>query len=125
MALLFLYMEITLLTIQAIRLDETTLFHNKISRRLNTYLIATSCSRTWTVFSLFDADLAAKSALLLPHSNIKLPFTDFKLCINSYLYSRLQSEWNTVVYNKLHSVKPFLGEWRSVRRIDRKEGVVL
>lgn len=71
------------------------------------------------------ADTAAKSALVLPPTIIKLPFTDFKPCLNTYLFNRWQSVWNTAVHNKLHSIKPSLGEWRPAYRIDRKEEVVL
>ena len=71
------------------------------------------------------ADLAAKSALLLPPSNFKLPYTDFKPVINKYLFNKWQSVWDTAVHNKLHSIKPILSEWRPAYRMDRKEEVVL
>ena len=47
------------------------------------------------------ADIAAKSALLLPPSNFKLPYTDFKPVINKYLLNKWQSVWDTAVHNKL------------------------
>ena len=71
------------------------------------------------------ADIAAKSALLLPPSNFKLPYTDFKPVINKYLFNKWQSVWDTSVHNKLHSIKPILSEWRPAYRMDRKEEVVL
>ena len=71
------------------------------------------------------ADLAAKSALLLPPSNFKLPCTDFKPVINKYLFNKWQSVWDTAIHNKLHSIKPILSEWRPAYRMDRKEEVVL
>ena len=49
------------------------------------------------------ADIAAKSALLLPPS-------DFKPIINKYLFNKWQSVWDTIVDNKLHSIKPVLSE---------------
>ena len=58
------------------------------------------------------ADIEAKSALLLPPSNFKLPYTDFKPIINKYLFNKWQSVWDTAVHNKLHSIKPILSEWR-------------
>ena len=70
-------------------------------------------------------DIAAKSALLLPPTNFKLPYADFKPIINKYLFNKWQSMWDTAVDNKLHSVKPILNEWRPAYRIDRKEEVVL
>ena len=71
------------------------------------------------------ADIAAKSALLLPPSNFKLPYTDFKPVINKYLFNKWQSVWDTAIHNKLHSIKPILSEWRPAYRMDRKEEVVL
>ena len=71
------------------------------------------------------ADIAAKSALLLPPSNFKLPYTDFKPIINKYLFNKWQSVWDTAVDSKFHSMKPVLSEWRPAYRIDRKEEVVL
>ena len=71
------------------------------------------------------ASIAAKSAMLLPPSNFKLPYTDFKLIINKCLLNKLQSVWDTAVNNKLHSIKPVLSEWRPAYRMDRKEEVVL
>ena len=70
-------------------------------------------------------DIAAKSALLLPPTNFKLPYADFKPIINKYLFNKWQSVWDTAVDNKLHSVKPILNEWRPAYRIDRKDEVVL
>ena len=69
------------------------------------------------------ADIAAKSALTLNISGLKLPFTDFKPCINAFLHNKWQMSWNAAVFNKLHSIKPSLGEWHPNYRIDRKEEV--
>ena len=33
--------------------------------------------------------------------------------------------WNAAVFNKLHSIKPSLGEWHPNYRIDRQEEVTL
>ena len=71
------------------------------------------------------ADKAAKSALSLQPSNLKLPYTDFKPAINKYLLNKWQLVWNTAVDNKLHSIKSTLSEWRPALRADRKEEVVL
>ena len=51
------------------------------------------------------ADKAAKSALSLQPSNLKLPYTDFKPAINKYLFNKWQLVWDTAVDNKLHSIK--------------------
>ena len=71
------------------------------------------------------ADIAAKSALALHISDLKIPYTDIKPCINTYLHDKWQISWNAAVFNKLHSIKPSLGEWQPSYRIDRKEEVTL
>ena len=71
------------------------------------------------------ADNAAKSALSLEPSNLKLPYTGFKPAINKYLLNKWQLVWNTVVDSKLRSIKAILGELRPAFRADRKEEVVL
>ena len=59
------------------------------------------------------ADSAAKSALDLPRAMAGIPYTDLKYIINQYIFSTWQDDWNGVVANKLHSVKPVLGDWQS------------
>ena len=71
------------------------------------------------------ADSAAKSALDLPHAKVGVPYNDFKHCINQYIFSTWQDDWNGAVANKLHSVKPVLGDWHSSYRRCRKDEVVL
>ena len=56
------------------------------------------------------ADIAVKSALTLNISDLKIPFTDFKPSINTFLRNKWQMSWNAAVVNKLHSIKPSLGE---------------
>ena len=71
------------------------------------------------------ADFAAKSALDLPRTKVGVPYNDFKHCINQYIFSTWQDDWNGAVANKLHSVKPVLGDWQSSYRRCRKDEVVL
>ena len=71
------------------------------------------------------ADSAAKSALDLPHAKVGVPYNDFKHCINQYILSTWQDDWNVAVANMLRSVKPVLGDWQSSYRRCRKEEVVL
>ena len=71
------------------------------------------------------ADSAAKSALDLPRAKVGVPYNDFKHCINQYIFSTWQDDWNGAVANKLHSVKPVLGDWQSSYRRCRKDEVVL
>ena len=54
------------------------------------------------------ADSAAKSALDLPRDKVGVPYNDFKHCINQYIFSTWQDDWNGAVMNKLHYVKPVL-----------------
>ena len=71
------------------------------------------------------ADSAAKSALDLPRTRVGVPYNDFKHCINQYIFSTWQDDWNDAVMNKLHSVEPVLGDWQSSYRRRRKDEVVL
>ena len=50
---------------------------------------------------------------------------DFKHHINQYILSTWQDDWNGAVMNKLHSIKPVLGDWQSSYRRCRKDEVVL
>ena len=71
------------------------------------------------------ADSAAKSALDLPRAKVGVPYNDFKHCINQYIFPTWQDDWNGAVANKLHSVKPVLGDWQSSYRRCRKDEVVM
>ena len=71
------------------------------------------------------ADIVAKSALTLNISGLKIPFTDFKPYINTFLHNKWQTSWNAAVFNKLRSIKPSLGDWQLSYRNDRKEEVTL
>ena len=44
---------------------------------------------------------------------------------NQFIFSTWQDDWNGAVANKLHSVKPVLGDWQSSYRRCRKDEVVL
>ena len=71
------------------------------------------------------ADFAAKSALDLLCTKIGVPYSDFKHLISQYIFSTWQDDWSGAVANKLHSVKPVLGDWQSSYRRCRKDEVVL
>ena len=71
------------------------------------------------------ADAAAKSALNSDHiSSTKVPYTDSKPAIKSYIKQRWQSHWDTLQHNKLHSISPTLGYLPLVTHT-RREAVVL
>ena len=71
------------------------------------------------------ADSAAKSALDLPRAKVGVPYTDFKHLISQYIFSTWQDDRNGAIANKLHFVKPVLGDWQSSYRWCRKDEVVL
>ena len=71
------------------------------------------------------ADVSANSALGLPHARVGVPYSNFKHCINQYILSTWQDDWNGAVANKLHSVKLVLGDWQSSYRRCRKDEVAL
>ena len=55
------------------------------------------------------ADAAAKSALSCQHiSSTKVPYTDSKPAINTYIKQRWQSRWDDQQFNKLKTIKPIL-----------------
>ena len=96
------------------------MFDVKLSKCINfeVILCAAICANE-------KADLAAKSALDLPRTKVGVPYNDFKHCSNQYISSTWQDDWNGAVMNKLHSVKPVLGDWQSSYRRCRKDEVVL
>ena len=48
------------------------------------------------------ADISAKLAITLNISDLKIPFTDFKPSINTFVHHKWQMSWNAAVFNKLH-----------------------
>ena len=72
-----------------------------------------------------EADKAAKLSLNQQESKLKLPSSDLKPLINKFINSKWQISWNNTLHNKLHSVKPSLGDSPFVYRTVRREEVVL
>ena len=72
-----------------------------------------------------EADRAAKMALSLEPSDFKLSYSDFKPCIKKYLRQKWQVSWDDAINNKLHAIKPILGEWTPSYRTIRREEVVI
>ena len=72
-----------------------------------------------------NADKSAKSALNLPISDFKVPYTDFKSSVLTHIQSSWQSQWDGDHFSKLHSVKPSLGEWYPSYRSVRQEEVII
>ena len=72
-----------------------------------------------------EADRIAKDALKLPVSDCHITHSDFKASINTYIVNNWQNDWNRKLLNKLHNIKPILGEWPPAYRDVRRDEVVL
>jgi ribonuclease HI len=70
-------------------------------------------------------DQLAKAALDLPYNHSLVPYTDFKGFIKRHTHLCWQSQWDHCIHNKLHSIKPVLGEWIPSSRKSRREELVL
>ncbi|KAG1696944.1 hypothetical protein GQR58_006143 [Nymphon striatum] len=66
------------------------------------------------------ADLAAKSALSLPVDPQFISYRDFYMYIFKHILSIWQSKWDGEINNKLHAIKPKLGEWALAYRKSRR-----
>ena len=71
------------------------------------------------------ADDAAKSALSLSLSDIKIPDSDYKPKINAYFLNRWQTVWNNITFNKLQPIKKNLGIIKFKDIVKRRDKVVL
>ena len=71
------------------------------------------------------AGAAAKLALDLPVSNIKIPHSDLRQKINSNLINKWQMDWNNTFLNKLQAIKNKLGQTKFVNITKRREELVL
>ena len=71
------------------------------------------------------ADAAAKAALQLAISDIRLPHTDYKRMVNSYFTNIWQTQWNNIAFNKLQPIKDTVGETKLPGISKRRDEVVL
>ena len=71
------------------------------------------------------ADMAAKESLNHHVFNMKVPYTDSKQYINTYIFTKWQELWNSCQNNKLYQIKPILREWLPGFRQSRREETVL
>jgi len=55
------------------------------------------------------ADTAAKSALSLPVTNMKLPACELLPCVSNFCLTKWQDIWDCCEGNKLHSIYPSVG----------------
>jgi len=71
------------------------------------------------------ADTAAKSALSLPITNMKLPARELIPCVSKYRLDEWQDIWDCCEGNKLHSVYPTVGIVKRSKNISRYDSVLL
>ncbi len=70
-------------------------------------------------------DAAAKAALAKEITYMKLPYTDVRQYIGKYVMGLWQLDWDQEVNNKLHFIKPNIGDWSSAYRSVRRDEVLL
>ena len=70
-------------------------------------------------------DKQTKTSLSLEPTSFKIPFSNFKPSINTYMLEEWQTSCNYSIGNKLLDIKPTIGEYQSVVRNIRREEVVL
>ena len=71
------------------------------------------------------ADAAAKSALSLPVTRMKLPATDMYPRINKLIFDEQQEVWNCCAGNKLHAIRPTVGYYKQKTCLSRRDSVLL
>jgi len=72
-----------------------------------------------------NADAAAKSALSLSVTPMKLPATDTYPCITKLIFDEWQEVWNCYTGNKLHAIKPTVGGYKQKTCLLRRDSVLL
>ena len=65
------------------------------------------------------ADAAAKSALSLPVTPMKLPATDMYPRITKLIFDEWQEVWNCCAGNKLHAIRPTVGGYKQKTCLSR------
>ena len=71
------------------------------------------------------ADAAAKSALSLPVTRMKLPATDMYPRITKLIFDEWQEVQNCCAGNKLHAIRPTVGDYKQKTRLSRRDSVLL
>ena len=72
------------------------------------FMLAATCDE--------EADAAAKSALSLPVTHMKLPSTDMYPRITKLIFDKWQEVWNCCTGNKLHAIRPTVGDYKVTNR---------
>ena len=71
------------------------------------------------------ADAAAKSALSLPVTRMKLPATGMYPRINKLIFDEWQEIWNCCAGNKLHAIRPTVGGYKCKACLLHRDSVLL
>jgi len=71
------------------------------------------------------ADTAAKSALSLPITNMRLPARELIPCVSKFCLEEWQDIWDCCEGNKLHSINPTVGIVKHSKNISRYDSVML
>jgi len=71
------------------------------------------------------ADAAAKSALSLPVTRMKLPATGMHPRITKLIFDEWQEVWNCCAGNKLHAIRPTVGGYKQKTCLSRRDSVLL
>ena len=71
------------------------------------------------------ADAAAKSALTLPVTRMKLPAIDMCPHITKLIFDEWQEVWNSCAGNKLHAIRPAVGDYKQKACLSRHDTVLL
>jgi len=70
-------------------------------------------------------DAAAKSALSLSVTPMKLPATDMYPHVTKLIFDEWQEVWNCCAENKLHAIKPSVGDYKQKTCLSRRDSVLL
>jgi len=77
------------------------------------------------ILSNEKADAAAKSALSLPVTRMKLPATGMYPRITLLIFDEWQEVWNCCAGNKLHAIRPTVGDYKQKTCLSRRDTVLL
>ena len=72
-----------------------------------------------------EADRAAKSAIMMTLSDIKIPISDYTPVIKSKLIDKWQDIWSNVTENKLKEIKSTVSFWPTSIQKERQTSVIL
>ena len=70
------------------------------------------------------ADTAAKAVVLMPISNLTLPYSDYFPLIRTHVLKQWQSSWSLETENKLHAIEPTVNITKSYR-LPRRDEIII